>query len=599
MRPRDVLTAAACVLCWTAPEPAAQTSRLPFDVDQPSAEERPQHSLHEVGIGIRDRHGDCGNWLVDVLVPIGKRFVHVSSAISTRAAPIAVEGILDRQSVLVVRCRGRMGYSLHGPFEWQAWDGLAWFDFHPRRTVRVTSPAEALVSSVLSFILSQGGPAEPWPRCRMLAPCDHECVGVPIDAAAVAVSSGSGAVDWAVVPPARVSVQRVATQTSSWGRLLRLVDVSARSPDDDDLVVQAWRHKSAHASASQPRVRVTTDATVRAFPIDPLALWITGQESAERQFVEVRGKDIVTIRIDVEALKQSRPDHSLVVYLRPDVPVFGTVVDGQDRPVAGAVVSVFEFVAEDAAGGPGRHHATGQRRWIAEATSDANGAFSMSGLATGHYEFLVAHATSGRMTETLRVDGLPMTLRLVGTPRVRGRVLVEGFPSAGVHVRMVPDRDDFLLSDDPLTLLSPPGVTDTDGQFELALPHEGGGEIVVGGNGFATARYRFAGVGDTSSGTDLGDIHLPAPLSVLVRLAAPGCDLMAAGPVGSLGVGLVRRVFDPGDGAYRLWLPEQGFWWLEAECGTESRSVIPSVMQIRQDDVARVIDLTLVAPSPP
>ena len=94
MRPRDVLTAAVCVLCWTAPKPAAQDSRLPFDVDQPSAEERPQHRLHEVGIGIRDRHGDCGDWLVDLLVPIGKRFVHVSSTTSTRAAPIAVKGIL-------------------------------------------------------------------------------------------------------------------------------------------------------------------------------------------------------------------------------------------------------------------------------------------------------------------------------------------------------------------------------------------------------------------------------------------------------------------------------------------------------------------------
>ena len=597
MRPRDVLTAAVCVLCWTAPKPAAQDSRLPFDVDQPSAEERPQHRLHEVGIGIRDRHGDCGDWLVDLLVPIGKRFVHVSSTTSTRAAPIAVEGILGGQSVLVVRCRGRMGYSLHGPFQWQASDGLAWFDFHPRRTVRVSAPAETLVSPALSLILSQDGPAEPWPRCRMLAPRDHECVGVPLYAAGVAVLSGIGAVDWAVVPPARVSVQRVETQTSSWGRLLRLVDIGPRSTED--LVVQAWRHVSDHASASRARVRVNADATVRAHPIDPLALWITGQESAGRRFVEVRGKDIVTIRIDIEALKQNRPDHPLLVYLRPDVPVFGTVVDGQDRPVAGAVVSAFEFVAEDPANSAGRHDATSQRRGIAEALSDAKGAFSMSGLDTGPYEFLVAHATSGRTTETHRVDGLPMTLRLVGSPLVRGRVLVEEFPAAGVHVRMVPDRDDFLMSDDPITLLSPPGVTDSDGQFELALPGEGGGEIIVGGNGLAKARYRFAGVGDTSSGTDLGDIRLPAPLSVLVRLAAPGCVLMAAGPVGSLGVDLVRAVFDSGHGAYRLWLPEPGFWWLEAQCGTESRSVIPSVMRIRPDDVPRVIDLTLAPPSPP
>jgi hypothetical protein len=74
---------------------------------------------------------------------------------------------------------------------------------------------------------------------------------------------------------------------------------------------------------------------------------------------------------------------------------------------------------------------------------------------------------------------------------------------------------------------------------------------------------------------------------------------VAAGPVGSLGVDLVRAVFDPGHGAYRLWLPEPGFWWLEATCGTESRSVIPPVMRIRPDDVPRVIDLTLAPPSPP
>ena len=596
MRPRDVLTTAACVLCWTAPNPAAQDSGLPFDVDQPSAQERRQHRVDEVGIGILDRHGDCGDWLVDLLVPIGKRFVHVSSTTSTQAAPIAVEGILGRQSVLVVRCRGRMGYSLHGPVAWQASEGLSWFEFRPRRTVRVSTRTEALVSPDLSLILGQDGPAESWPQCRILAPRDHECVGVPLHAAGVAVSSGIGAVDWAVVPPASVSVQRVATQTSSWGRLLRLVDIGSRSTED--VVVQAWRHVPDHASASRARVRINADATIRADPIDPLALWITGQESAGRRFVEVRGKDIVTIRIDVETLKQSGPDPFLV-YLRPDVPVFGTVVDSRDRPVAGAVVSAFEFVVEDPAGRAGRHDATRQQRGIAEALSDARGAFSMSGPDTGPYEFLVAHATSGRTTETHRVDGLPLTLRLVGSPLVRGRVLVEDFPAAGVHVRMVPDRDDFLMSDDPITLLSPPGVTDTDGQFELALPVEGGGEIVVGGNGLAKARYRFADVGDTSSGTDLGDIRLPAPLSVLVRLAAPGCVLVAAGPVGSLGVDLVRAVFDSGQGAYRLWLPEPGFWWVEAECGTESRSVSPSVMRIPRDDVPRVIDLTLAPPSPP
>ena len=420
---------------------------------------------------------------------------------------------------------------------------------------------------------------------------DLECVGVPLDASAVAVSRGTGSVSWALVPQVRVSVQRVTTQRSGWGRLLRLVDVTASSPTD--LLVQAWRHVPAATAAGRARVRLAEDSTVRIYPIGPLAMWITGHESASRRFIEVRGTDIVTVRIDVGEFQQGRSDHSHSVYLRPDLPVEGTILDSQDRRIAGALVSAFEFVAGHRADDQRRLDLPLQRRWIAESVSDAQGSFAMSGLGSGSYEFLVAHSSSGRLVQTHRVSGLPLVLRLEGTPKVRGRVLVDQLPAIGVQVRVVPDRDGLLVSDDPLASLAPPGITDIDGRFELALPGTRGGEVVVGGNGLAKSRFRLAGSDDRSSDTDLGDILLPVPLSVVVRLIAPGCDLMAAGPVGSLGVEMVRGRFDAGSGAYRLQLPEPGFWWVEAECGTESRAVIPPVMRIGQDDRSRVIELTL------
>ena len=381
--------------------------------------------------------------------------------------------------------------------------------------------------------------------------------------------------------------------------MLRLADVNAWP--SDNLVVQAWRHMSVQTAPSRVRVRLTADATVGIYPIGPLAMWITGEESARHQFVEVRGTHIATIRIDVGDLHHGRPDHPFLVYLRPDATVEGAILDSQDRRVVGAVVSAFEFVPGDGVVDGTRPDTARQRRWIAESMSDASGAFSLSGLGSGSYEFVVVHAVAGRTTETHRVDGLPLTLRLAGTPKVHGRVLVEQLPAAGVQVRVVPDRDDFLRSDDPLRLISPPGITDRDGRFELALPVDEGGEIVVGGNGLAKSRYRFAGTDGESLERDLGDINLPAPLSVVIRLIGPAasCDLMAAGPVGSLGLDLVRSVFDPGIMAYRLRLPEPGFWWVEAECGAESGGVIPPVMQIRQDDTARVIQLTLAPPAPP
>ena len=169
MRPRGVLAAVACVLSWTAADLAAQDSALPFSVERPSLYERRQLSLAEGVIGIRDSVGGCGRWLVDLLVPIGDRLVHVSSVGSRQPAPITVEGVVGRQSVLAVRCPGRVGYSLHGPFEWQAAQGLSWLDFLPRRTVRVSPGAGEFSPGRLSLIMSQEGPVAASGRCQRLA----------------------------------------------------------------------------------------------------------------------------------------------------------------------------------------------------------------------------------------------------------------------------------------------------------------------------------------------------------------------------------------------------------------------------------------------
>ena len=129
-------------------------------------------------------------------------------------------------------------------------------------------------------------------------------------------------------------------------------------------------------------------------------------------------------------------------------------------------------------------------------------------------------------------------------------------------------------------------------RFELALPEDGAGEVVIGGNGLAKVRYRLHGV-ERAPVNDLGDIHLPSPLTVTVRLMAPGCDLHAVGPLGSLGLELVRGLFDPTSSAHRMVFPEPGFWWLEAQCGAQARTVQPPVLQLGPDDSARVVELRL------
>jgi len=73
--------------------------------------------------------------------------------------------------------------------------------------------------------------------------------------------------------------------------------------------------------------------------------------------------------------------------------------------------------------------------------------------------------------------------------------------------------------------------------------------------------------------TDLGDIALPAPTRLMVGLRQGDCELVAVGPLGSLGLSRVHSIFDARGHAHRFQLPETGSWWLEAVChGRQGRS---------------------------
>ena len=180
------------------------------------------------------------------------------------------------------------------------------------------------------------------------------------------------------------------------------------------------------------------------------------------------------------------------------------------------------------------------------------------------------------------LDGTPIKIQLRSTPRVKGRVSRDHHPLVGVQVRSVPDRRDFFESVDPVQVLALGAVTDQYGEFELSLPDRGSGEVVVGGGELPTARHRYVDAESLPPITDLGEIVLHRPLELTVRLPAHGCELHAAGPLGALGLGHVRSVFDPHTQVYRFRLSEGGFWWLEAECDGEVRTLVPPVVRVRR-----------------
>ena len=258
-----------------------------------------------------------------------------------------------------------------------------------------------------------------------------------------------------------------------------------------------------------------------------------GRTDTNDRFLEVKGARATTVRIDVKTLIGAAADQPLRVFLRPTVPVAGLVVDTGGAPVEGALVSLFELIRSRPPTGEALGDEIVTKRWIAETTSDPSGRFLLNGPPPGEYEFLAAHPTRGRSVGERQVDGTPITLRLRPTPRVRGGCFGTTFRWLESPYGLF--RTSWCSREPPTrSRCWPRGtVTDGNGEFELSLPEQGSGDVVIGGGGLATARHRYADADSLPAVTDLGDIVLPAPTRLTVRLPRGDCELVAVGPIGS------------------------------------------------------------------
>ena len=443
------------------------------------------------------------------------------------------------------------------------------------------------------MVLPQQHEGDQWPECRPRPRGVAECIGVPYEATGIAISEGRGRLRWGGAVPQAVTVQTVRGTAARRGRLLYLVDTASGTGVNPR--VTAWRQTPRPPGLERPQVRVVPDARTDVYSIGPRSSWIVGQGNTRDRFLEVKGERTTTVRIDAETLFGGAADRPLRVFLRPPVPVVGLVVDRRGASVGQALVSLFELVRSRPPTGEALDDEVVTRRWIAETTSDPSGRFVLNGPPHGEYEFLAAHPTRGRTADERQVNGTPITLRLRSTPLVRGRVLRDNLPLAGVAVRSVPDQQVFARAADPVAVLAPRTVTDEYGEFKLSLPGQGSGDVVIGGGGLATARHRYADASSLPALTDLGDITLPAPTRLTVRLPHRGYELMAAGPVGALGMGRVTSTFDAQDSAYRFRLPETGFWWLEAICDGEPRTLVPRAVRIDSASTGETVEATFAS----
>ena len=519
----------------------------------------------------------------------------LAQPLRTATAALAVTGRPGQLTLLVVQCQGRPGYRLHGPFRWPSRAGAIRVDSSIRRTVRIPGLPAGSTPRIHVARSASGDGIRRWPRCRSTPAHDGECIGVAVDRSAiVAVSTnrqGMTGIAWSVVVPNRATQETVRLVFTDWARL---VEIQGVDPAGATVTVRRERRSGRYSGSSRVVLDPDPEATVITVGDQH---WLAGVGSTTSRWVQIEAPGAATSRQALGPIVSQDPFIPFSAPLAPAIVVRGRVVDEAGQTVADAVVSVFELIDRGQVGmsasSQKRDAPDPVRRPIAEATSAHNGEFSVEGLSPGTYEILAVHRRLGRASMTRRMDGRAVVLRLEASSRVTGRVWAEQAPAAGVPIRWIPDAAVYQASLDPIALITPEAVTDGDGRFDHALPPNGGGELRIGGPQSGHLRHAFANVADLARSVDLGDLQLPRRRTATVWLSHSGCELVATGPLGSLGISSIRSRADGIGRAHRLPLPAPGFWWLSATCAGRPVTLVPSFVQVADDEQAVVREVTV------
>ena len=579
---------AALAVAFTSPAPSPARG---VHLERGPLEQDPLRS--SVTLHIADTLLSCEGWTVEVLVPgLGTRGAWRRLAVASAGADLTLEatGLPGVISLLVAHCNGRPGYSLHGPLMWPPRQTERILHPRLRRTIRAKSHAPMM------FALGPGGAKQPWPRCGQKRGDMWECLGVPLEEPVVLIAPAEAEVGWAIAFAQSVTNQEVHMTRAKWGRLLHVVNADLAGAAD--AIVTPWREAGRMGEPDRLRIRLKPDDSVDVHPLAAGTWWIAGTEARPSQdrFLEVSSPTTSAHRVPVLDLLSHPFEQTYTVALELGAVLQGLTLAADGTAAGGALVTLFEPLPTDDPPHTG-DTSPKRTRWIGETISDERGRFEFSGLSRQPYSLLAVHPRLGRVDKTH--PGLaPVTLRLEPTTRVVGRVWINAIPATGISVRVVPNHVDLSEATDPFSLLALPTTTDHEGRFSLGLPPQGRVELVVGGDSVPTFRRRLGSVQTRRSVTDLGDITLPPPVEVFVRLEAPGCALQAAGPVGTFGLSRLRATYVASQAAHRFDVPEPGLWWIEATCGGSPRAVLPPIFRVAADRASQVLDAELLPIGP-
>jgi hypothetical protein len=448
---------------------------------------------------------------------------------------------------------------------------------------RVAGSIPAAVGPIarIAWVAIDSGTGDP--GCRIEWPAAWACDRVTPSAHGVVVLVGTHGLS--VVG---VGVAAIDSRPAGWGRVVRVIPGGAGPDDLRDLTIVARRPERPRTRPQAIRFTEIDDDSVRVAKLSETVFWIAGGEMDPDASLVLEGPAIAVQRLPLSAISSGAPEDGVFWAARA-----GSMLEGRVHGPHGETHSLQLEVWEPLP--------TTQRSRLDDQTpaarvrvvqTDSDGGFRLDRLDGSPFLLTASDDVLGAARLWIAEPVTLVDLELAAPARAVGRVLKRGLPVASASIRFAPDIDAFAAGGDPRDYLTAGVLSGDDGRFVLPLPRKPAGSVWIALDDGTSVRVA---VPQSPSRTEiaLGDIAVPDGRHLTVRvIEGAACTLVAVGPIGLLGLKIVRAV--SATGVYELDLPESGSWSLVADCGAGVYRIDPPVVVISADGDVPTIDVRVL-----